>query len=383
MASFPFVLRGFSGFEAGDAYEFFGQGTGTYSFVTSPVRDPGLYALRINPVTTGTGWVAVRPPDISTPNLDGSMANPSGYFAFYFRVATFPATAKEIMARIISVGGNTVATWFLRSDGYIEIYDRTSPTPVLMCTSATTLQADTWYRLDAYLNAGAGTSFTLKIDGAVDASGSGLVGGIGNLGGIQLGKVANTNGQTVDFFYDDCVLTTSDWMSADDYWVERAGPVSTNAADAWTANGAATHHECLDDLPGNDGDSTYVLGGNGGDLLLVPSSGSYGDAIYGVKLAFVARQAGSSIGTAAVSNSVYDYSSTVGLPGSGLYIGKGRVWRDDFGRSSIDWTEDNVNALVFGARDPTAGSGPRMTSCALHVIHGPIAQYRLAYNFGG
>src|SRR3990172_9411218 len=89
------------GFEAGAAIETNGL-NGTCSIQTT-IKRTGAYALRVNPVTTATGYCDLRRHDAG---FQASINTATEYYRFYFYIATLPASNNEEFAVIIGGSGN-------------------------------------------------------------------------------------------------------------------------------------------------------------------------------------------------------------------------------------------------------------------------------------
>lgn len=188
----------FTGFEAGDANENTITGTGEYN---SSVKRTGAYSFRSNPTTTDSGYASIQTNDAS-----GALANYSVatvYYRFYFRVATLPGTNPEVFVAARSASDK--GTLKINSSGNILLDDSTITT---LDTSSIALSTDTWYRIEWIVNTGTSVSSEVKIYDSDDAtlletlSGTGHF-GTGNNTQLRVGKASNTNGETVDFYYDD------------------------------------------------------------------------------------------------------------------------------------------------------------------------------------
>ena len=250
------------GLETGDSSEAIST-AGTFSVQTSTVRT-GTYALRVNPTTTGTGSYGVTGPLRTTGAIGNNLTNVSAtstFARFYFRYATKPAANYEEIAMLtISGGANQRMGLVLNSSGTISMYGNSTSTEILAGT--TVLAANTWYRIEFDMRTGTTPSFLMKLNGATELSTSSVSLGAGNLGVLRLGKNFNSNGQTVDFFYDDIAVTDTDFPA--DGAVKMLVPNASGTYQTWTnSTSTCSHWSCVDEVPPTTTDymlSTGVVG---------------------------------------------------------------------------------------------------------------------------
>lgn len=233
------------GFETGDNSDFFTTG-GTFSVQSGTVRT-GTYALRCNPTTTATGFVALG----NSPAVGSSMNATTHYSRFYFRYATKPASGDEPIAVWRKSGGTMHAELRLDSTGVLKTYD---VTPTLLNTGTTVLSANTWYRIEVKLVMSASGTFDVKIDGVAEITSGTVTMDANATNYLLLGKVTNRNGNTVDFFYDDTRVDSAAYPGAGQVVALKA-----NGSGNYTqwSTGTGTSYLEVDEVP-PDNDTTYI-----------------------------------------------------------------------------------------------------------------------------
>lgn len=176
---------------------------GTVS-ISSTIMKHGQYSYRASPSTTGTGFFELRTPAVvGARNADFVTSNATT--SFWFRADTLPATGKEAMNNAINVGNGTIYILYINADGTLTL--RGNAATSWIATSTTALSTGTWYHITLGLSTGATGFYELKINDVVEFSGTGAFGGVANFRAFRFGKNVNTDGNTVDFYYDTIVLT--------------------------------------------------------------------------------------------------------------------------------------------------------------------------------
>lgn len=237
------AYRNLVGFELNDASlsAELGGVNGTASIQTT-VKHGGARALRCNPTTTATGYADI--PLSFDAQGRGIATVTDCYYGFAFRYATKPASGSEEIGRF-HTGGKQLR---INSSGVLELWDNT---PTLHATGSAVLAVDTWYWITVRIHE-AGDTQTIRVNGVTDISGTLL--NTGPSSSFQLGKVANRNSQTVDFFFDDAVVDDAGYPP--EGIVLLSVPIGAGEAAGWT-NGTGSTFAEVDDVP-NDGDTTYI-----------------------------------------------------------------------------------------------------------------------------
>lgn len=229
-----------TGFETGDNSE--GTLAGTASIQSTTVRT-GAYALQCNPTTTGTGSYTLQGITAAT-GLTGTFSAATLYSRFYFRFATAPASGDEEIFVARGTAGAQKLSLRLTSALKLAAYDTT---PTIISTGATVLSANTWYRIE--VQSGTGTAaWAVKIDGNAEINAT-TAQGATNHGSIGLGKRTDRNGQTVNFFFDDVLLSDSALPGAGECHVMT--PNAAGNAQTWTRGGpdSGANWDQVDEVP--------------------------------------------------------------------------------------------------------------------------------------
>lgn len=194
----------FSGAEIGTTSEAFAT-SGTFS-VQSTTKRTGTYAYRTNPTTTATGLFTFR--------KDSANGQPiqifniaTIYFSFGFYYATKPSSNHEPIADVQTSASTMKLRVAINSSGNILAINTSGTT---LATSSTALSATTWYIISVMGGTGAAANWSIDIRDSTGAlveamSGTGDQTAT-NAGQIAIGKTANLNGNTVDYYYDDLVI---------------------------------------------------------------------------------------------------------------------------------------------------------------------------------
>lgn len=242
----------FTGFEAGTATVASENEvvTGTGMSYSSTTVRTGSYSLRCNSTAANNGYQTIR-----TYAASGAAANMNDatiYVTFYFRYATKPSSANEPIFAAYT-GATLKSEVRITSAGNLQIYNTLNAQ--MGSDGATTLSADTWYRLDIKIGTGASGAYEVKINGTSELSGTGNL-DTGNNQTVRLGKHANRNSNTVDFFYDDVVVDNAAFISGDP--AVKILPVTGNGGTmTWTGGTGSSNYLEVDEIPISDTD--YVM----------------------------------------------------------------------------------------------------------------------------
>jgi hypothetical protein len=197
----------FTGAETGDTSEL-STSAGTFSVQTSVVHT-GKYAFRCNPTTTGTGYFSfglIGNNGVLTAFQAPSLNNVGYWVRFYFQYLTKPAAVDEIIFTTITVLKGLPPGFQIRLDlnGHLRAYNHAN---TLMATGTTVLSSGTWYRIECKFGSGLNTAWEIKINGVSEISGTDTT--TESVGDVVFGKYVNKNGNTVDFYYDDCNIDSA------------------------------------------------------------------------------------------------------------------------------------------------------------------------------
>jgi hypothetical protein len=244
----------FTGFETGSGLEDInGSVTGTGS-IQSSIKRTGTYALQINPLTTGVGHFNLRKLSTGTGSHSTNFDVATTYTRFYLYIATLPAANSEEFFTARTNADGVKLALRLNSAGNVLAYDTTGTN--LLATGSTVLGLGQWYRIEVQCGTGGAATYTVKIDGTQEFTGTGDLNATNN-GRVTLGKRANRNGQTVDFYYDDLSVSDSAFPGAGACKVMRVS--ADGNYTTWTIGaGAGSDWENIDEIPPDD-DTTYLL----------------------------------------------------------------------------------------------------------------------------
>ena len=243
--------------------------SGTVSVQTT-VKNSGAYALQANPTTTAVGFHRIKRPNSTTGTSGGFSVN-TLYTRFYFRYATKPASGDEEFCSFFQDSTTYKSSLRLNSSGNIVFYDSTA---TAIATGSTALAQDTWYRIGAQTGTGAAGAFEIFIDGVSEISGTASQTTTGH-GRVQFGKTTDRNSNTVDFFYDDVLISDSAVSGAGS--VLNMKPDANGSTQQWTAGTNLSDFNEVDDIPPTA--ATYVAStGSAGDVALfdLQSTGTVG-----------------------------------------------------------------------------------------------------------
>jgi len=362
------------GFEPGDTSETAGL-NGTGSVQGSTVRSGG-FAFRANPATTGTGNILLSTYDATGDNANLT-ANTDRYVRFYFRYATKPSSNDEPIYRVLSgvAEGQAQFDVALNSAGKLAIYLATASgsSRTLQATGTTVLNANTWYRIEVKRPLGT-TSLAceVKLNGVSEVTAT-CSPGTTTGPNVQFGKMVNYNGNTVDFFYDDIVLSDSGYPG------DGAGLVllpNANGNDqTWTIGaGSGSHFQVVDET-GHNSDTDYLLStlvsGNA-EIEALTDSGTAGisGTINCAKSMVVARQDGASAGSLKLrlrsGSTNSDTASAITGGTIGTYKSFCRLYATDPATSAA-WTTSGLDGAQVGAIEFSGANKSRMTWCGLYV----------------
>ena len=260
---------------------------GTASIVSTPVKT-GDRSLRVNPTGASQGYCEVRP--YTAAGVANTTLNVATVWcAFHFRYATKPASGDEQICIVYNTSNAQKIALRLNSSGKLSLYDQGGS---LVATGSTVLSADTWYSIELQVGTGASATVTVRVNGSTEITSATVNTTTANNAFGRFGKVLNQGSNSVDYFYDDIVLATGDWIGKAK--VLRLDPDGNGNYTAWTND-----YQSVDDsvaLGGNDGDTTYVSTSTNGnkESLSCEACGLSSVDILAVKVFGVWRYSGSS-----------------------------------------------------------------------------------------
>lgn len=356
------------GFETGTALESTTT-SGTFS-VQATTKRTGGYALRINPTTTNAGFADIR---FLGANGDAGGNNATIYTRFYFRYGTKPSSNNEPIYAAVSTAPATKLEIRIDSSGQILAYDSALS---LLGTGSTVLAQDTWYRIEVLSGTGAAANYEVRIDGTTELSGTANQ-TVTNHGRMQFGKVANRNGNTVNFYYDDIAIDLAAFPGAGQ--IEVMVPDGDGSAVTWTVGaGGGADWENVDELP-HDTATSYLLStlvsGNA-SLVTLESATSAGisGTINAVKNGIIRNRNGGSngsINTRVRSGGTNSDTSGGSATASAIAI-TGAVLTTDPSTGSA-WTTSGLDGVEIGILENSTTNASRWTAGYLSVDFTPSA----------
>jgi hypothetical protein len=361
--------------EAGDDYQPF-QGSGGTGQVTSAQAKHGTYSLNFAKTSTNTKWQdfpTVRDADGKINGNSGSYAEM--YIEFYFRYATKPSSAYEMIMEVMSSGGDPIAFLALNSSGNIVVYDFNNySTPVLVATGSTALSANTWYKVQFKIVAGSSGSYQLKIDDTSDASGSRSWVITVNTRKLSLGVRRDFNSQDIDFYLDDLVVSdTAFILTSGEHAVKVLKPNANGSTMQWNGGTGASDYTQVDEIPIDDAD--YVMSPTSGSQVALFALQSRADVtiqngnIYAVKAITISRR-NSSSGTSTkvrIRSGSTNSDNASGFSHNTLSLGLGRLLALDPATGSA-WTGSAIDALEIGELEESSVA-TRMLSALAHILY--------------
>jgi hypothetical protein len=367
------------GFHTGDTVECPATG-GTISVQNTTTRGAwDAYALRVNPVTTGTGFAVVR--GLTAAGAAANASASSCYYRFYFRFATKAGSGYEPVARNEDSGGTAQVELGLNSSGNLAVYDAydggSGGSPVLHATGSTVLSSGTWYRVELFCDPSSGTDldYVLKIDGATELTGTIAGNDQSFAGNLRLGKLANRNGQTVDYFYSTVAIRDDAYPG--DARHSLLAPTADGNYQTWSIGaGAGSHWQNVEEVP-HDSDTTYLLStgvtGNA-ETEAMGDTGSLSIATVNcAKAMAVLKRNGASNGAVRLRTRSASTDSDLGsnFATTTSYSLCARVLDTDPATAAA-WTASGLDGVEVGAVEQSANTS-RLTACYLAVdyVHDP------------
>lgn len=357
-----------SGFESGDSEEN-DSNAGTFSIVTSPVRT-GTYAFRANPTTTAVGNLIVA--GVAAAGGATAYGAATVYHRFYFRYATKPTTGDEEIFRA-RAGASIKFQLRINSAGNLVAYQQDL---VSLSTGTTVLNANTWYRIEARVGtavAGSGV-WEVKINGTSEISGSTADLLNSNNTRSNYGKSTNYNGNTVDFFYDDILLSNSAFPGEGQVTI--LYPVVNGSSNTWTIGaGAGSNYENVDEIP-SDAVTTYLLStliAEQQELMGMRDTGVAGitGTVSSVRSEIRIKRNGAANGSVqhrVLSGATASNNSNFGT--TSAYTSNHRILDTD-PDTSVAWTLSGIDGAEVGALEKSTTNASQMSTVYLHVDYTP------------
>lgn len=357
-----------TGFDSGDTLDIVST-TGTASVQNTTVRSAG-YALRCNPTTTATGSALIQ----GFANTGGGAAWSASvtYLRFYFRIATLPASANEEFFTIETSGVAVKISGRITSAGNIQLYSST--TLQLGSDGTTTLALNRWYRIEVKCGTGlANVIYELRVNGITELSGNGALLNTAS-GEARLGKVTDRNGQSVDFYYDDVLVSDTDFPGQGRIRVKI--PVGIGAYDAFTSSSGGAKNTDVDEIPTNATDWVVTSGTSGQAqtfTLTSNANASINGQINTVKLFTAWRNhnpvtsAGNGTVRLRLRSGTTDLDTGADIATGNSYLGR-QMLSDTDPNTGAAWTEAALDSVQGGGVEKVTGAATsRLSTVYLFV----------------
>jgi len=375
------AIVNYTGFETGASDSEYPGLSGTASIVTTPVKT-GTYSLRVNPTTTGVGFLNFQ--NLDAAGIDAEFNIVTSYIQFNFRYAVKPAANSEMIFRARTTAFALKANVRIDSAGKLSIYDSTNT--IIGSAGATVLAVDTWYGIRIKIGTGATAAYEVQIN-----TGSGFVSELSgtadlttsNMAYPNLGKPADSNGNTVDFFYDDYIIDNADYPTAGAV-VKAIIPTANSGTMTWTSGTGASNYTQVDDRPYDDAD--YVMSPTTGNpnigLFTGASMATLGisGTILALKLVGRLREntTVSSASFIRIKSSMSTADTTAVNRTTTLANSIYKMALVD-PATSVAWTTSGLDAVEFGAVENNAVS-TRLTSILAMVLYAPATTIGIQVN---
>jgi len=353
------------GFEAGDVTEC--QNTSGTQSINSSTFASGLYGYRSNPTGAANGYCQIGG-YANTGAFNTNLNINTHYGRFKFRYATKPSSTYEYIYRILDSGGNSIAAVSINSSGNLGVYDDTD---TVSATGSTALSANTWYTVDFYTTNSTTSSYTLKINGTNELTGTISSYDASPYAYVRLGK-SNVNGNTVDFFYDDFAVNDTGFV---DYTAKILIGVANGAGNyATLSGGTGTTYTEVDEVP-TDSDTTYVASAAANEASTYAMQDSATAGVTGNISAIKAMirvkndAAGNSATIMKVRSASTD-SDMASLIASGSYASRIKVMDTD-PATSASWTTGGLDGLEVGAKNNADADDFRISNAYYFALFTP------------
>jgi hypothetical protein len=291
----------------------------------------------------------------------------NSYVRFYLRVVTPPMSNDEpIMCFYDSGPTNVKLEIRLTSTGLLAAYGQGV---TLLDTGATTINNGTWYRIEVLCGKGAvAAPWEVKIDGVSEISGTADLINAGTQE-VRLGRTADRNGESVEYYYDDFFWSDSTWPGAGQ--CSAMTPRGDGFTD-WSYTGSSSW-ESVDTIP--VGTSDYVYSTTNGQIVLVLldncATAGISGAIHSVKSwGYYQRDAGAN---GSILAQLISGSTTIAQAFS-----TGSAWaprlffRDTDPNTSSAWSTAALDVVKIGAASDNVNNS-RCSSLLLMVDYDPSA----------
>lgn len=344
--------------------------------VASNVAKTGTYSYRANPTTSSTGYMGISGFPLNDVIYYGSNPNLSEvelYVSFDMYITTLPSTAStyESVANFARGGAATQALLRLYDDGSLDAFYNTTGTDRSTVTDAGyTLSTGTWYRVDWYWNSNSGAT-VVRVDGvewindSTDSDGA-------PIGFLEIGKVVNSNSETIDINYDNIVISST-------AFADTSAVVATLVPTAdGTLNDFSGDYTDLNTFPPNDATERQSNTGATDEDITHPMTSTSSAGVSGTISALQITGWATKITGANSQISALIYTGSTTYVSTGAFL-VNRVTVRTFGEireqdpsTSAVWTTSGIDAAEFGVRKPSSTSnGLGVHALYVNVLYVP------------
>ena len=272
------------------------------------------------------------------------------FFAFAVKVPSVANSGTTVTIAEVTDTSTVQLALRLTAIGTLAIYRGTT---FLADVPDFIISANVWYHIEmrALIDPSVGEVEIRinEVDHAISGSGSLNTRSSANssVNVITLALIENGGAAIADVSFDDVIVRDDDWSG--DAEVLALLPTGTGTTDQWTASGAATTREAVDEAAPN-GDTDYATTSNVGDLSLhtypdVPTTSTV-QAV--VALPYVEK---TDAGTAKIKSTARsggtNYDGDEKAPSDSSYDYLPHIWETDPDTAAA-WTPTGVNAAEFG-----------------------------------
>jgi hypothetical protein len=342
------AVLNFGGFETGDTGDAIGT-TGTCASVQNSTVISGVYSFQCNP--TGTAFGGIQLGIYSAAGATNATLNAaSAWFGFRFRPVTLPASSSEIFARVLTNAGGNQFYLFVDSGGHIVSHDSAN---AVITTGSTVLSAGSTYLIELTVTQGNPGTYQVRINGNVEMGDSTHNMATTNVGSLVLGKAINTNGQTVNFIYDDWYISSSGYEGTNTGKVAIILPNGAGTTNAWTAGTAPSNYTDVLEVP-TDGATTTIQSTAQNNVATFNMTDSATAGISGTIQAVKEITNCIQVTTASAFKNRFKSGATnsdsATFSGGSAYAWKGFVQLTD-PATTMAWTTTGIDALELGMID--------------------------------
>jgi hypothetical protein len=379
------------GNETGDLSECVST-TGNVSSQSAITRGPwSTYALQCNPTATGVGSAKLGGRATNgTVSTFASAGNPT-FVRVYLYIGTLPASASEEFLTILTTGSGTSFTLRVTSAGNIASYINGT---TLLATGTAVLATGTWYRIEGKFGSGAGAVCEWKVatagitaasdgpsvvDGSTTATASSTA-----IGFIVVGKNVDRNGNSVNFIFDDLIVSTTAYPGAGQH--KCLLPNAAGNYQTWVIGaGSGSNYQVVNGRP-PVGDTSYLDSTTIGNAETEGMTDSGTAGITGIVNSVMAiatvRRSGASAGSAKVRfRSGTTDTDALAYAVTATYILIGRIFDVD-PNTSASWIVGSIDSVEAGMVQESSTVTTRMTFTAVFVDYTPGISFDAASNSG-